>query len=403
MPFSLMSPEFLALSITTALLLATLRGGARQAAFLAANFSFLWVLLLGPQGALSTVGFCLLGYILTRLILRSPRRGFPASVMAFVLLFIYMQNYYFLQQLAPYHMLTNAFRTIGLSFLFFKIVHVMIEARSGTLGTLELATYINYCLNFTTFMMGPIQRYQDYYAQWYGKAEAIPYQFEAHLDAVLRILVGFLKAYVVGDWIRPYIFTPGTNISELPLSALLIRTYAFYLYLYFNFAGYCDVVIGVGSLLGVRPPENFDKPFLARNISEFWLRMHRSLTLWLTDYIFSPLYKWTLRTRWAAVHPLVPMVFSLLVTMVVCGLWHGTTLSFLLFGLLHGMYLAIYRSWEMIKLRLFGRRRVNQWRKTWTAQFAGMVLTFNAVAIAFLFFQLDVTQALQVISRLIYL
>ena len=291
MQLSLMSPSFLGLSVATALLLAILRDVTRQLAFLAANVIFIWSLLLGPNGAISTIIFCLLGFALTHLIIWRPRWSFPIGLTGFVILFIYMRDYEFLHWALPESMLTNILSTVGLSFLFFKIVHVMIEARSSTLGSLEFFTYLNYCLNFTTFMMGPIQRYQDYFAQWHGQKQAIPLTFEAHLDAVLRILVGLVKAYVLAALIEPYTMSPSLNISELPLISLLLSIYAFYLYLYFNFAGYCDVVIGVGSLLGIRPPENFNKPFLARNISDFWLRMHRSLTLWLTDYVFSPIYK----------------------------------------------------------------------------------------------------------------
>ena len=105
--------------------------------------------------------------------------------------------------LVPGQLLTQALSTIGLSFLFFKVVHVMIEARSGTLGTLQFPTFLNYCLNFTTFVMGPIQRYQDFHSQWNEIKEAIPLRFEAHLDAILRILIGLVKVYILAGWFEP--------------------------------------------------------------------------------------------------------------------------------------------------------------------------------------------------------
>jgi D-alanyl-lipoteichoic acid acyltransferase DltB (MBOAT superfamily) len=310
-----------------------------------------------------------------------------------------MRDYEFLHWALPESMLTNILSTVGLSFLFFKIVHVMIEARSGTLCSLEFLTYLNYCLNFTTFMMGPIMRYQDYYAQWHGQKQAIPLCFETHLDAVLRILVGLFKAYVIADRLVPLALAHNSDILGLPLSVLLLRIYAFYFFLYFNFAGYCDVVIGIGSLLGVRPPENFNKPFLARNISDFWLRMHRSLTLWLTDYIFSPAYKWALEKDWFVSRPLLAMNIALLLTMLVSGLWHGTTLSFLLFGLAHGVYFIIYRTWDTLGAKRFGKKSLREWRRRWSFQLLGMFITFNAVAFSLIFFRLDEKQALQVFAR----
>ena len=153
-------------------------------------------------------------------------------------------------------------------------------------------------------------------------------------------------------------------------------------------------------MLGIRPPENFDKPFLARNISEFWLRFHQSLTNWLTNYVFSPTYKWALTKRWLGSHPLLAMNIALLLTMVVSGLWHGTTLSFLLFGLAHGLYFVIYRTWDALITKRFGKEQVRKWRSRWIVQLAGILITFNAVAFSLVFFRLDASTALRLFGRL---
>ena len=259
---SLMAVEFLSLSAVAAILLAVFRGMTRQIAFLAVNVFFVWSLLLGPKGALSTIGFCLLGYGLTRLIAWRSRFGALVGALSmYVLLFVYMRRYDFLTWILPQSVLTQALSTVGLSFLLFKIVHVMIESHSGTLGPLQFVTYLNYCLNFTTFMMGPIQRYQDFYNQWFGTKEALPRDFKSHLDAALRVLVGLVKVYVLAEWFGDWALSPRTDLRALSLNGLFVKVYAFYFYLYLNFSGYCDVMIGVGSLLGVKPPENFNLPF----------------------------------------------------------------------------------------------------------------------------------------------
>src|SRR5262245_38517867 len=391
--FSIMSVEFISLSAVAAILLAVFSGLTRQIAFLAVNVFFLWSLLLGPMGALSTIGFCLLGYVLTRLIARRSQFGVLVGALSiYILLFMYMRRYDFLTWILPQSVLTQALSTVGLSFLLFKIVHVMIEAHSGTLGPLQFSTYLNYCLNFTTFMMGPIQRYQDYYQQWFGTKEAIPLKFKSHLDAVVRVLVGLVKVYVLAEWFGDWALSSRTDLRALSLNGLFVKVYAFYFYLYLNFSGYCDVMIGVGSLLGVKPPENFNFPFLARNISDFWLRQHRSLTLWLTDYVFSPAYKWALETRQLGDRPLLAANGALMLTMLVSGLWHGTTLSFLLFGITHGIFLIIYRTWDTILTRSYGPARVRAWRAKWPVRLIGIGLTFNATAFAFIFFRLDAAQ-----------
>jgi alginate O-acetyltransferase complex protein AlgI len=394
-----MSPEFLALSLTAIILVGILSGVVRHIAFLIVNIIFVWGLLLGPYAALTTIAFCILGYILTRLIQWRPCWGFRFSLIVYVLLFIYMRNYDFLRWLLPKGALIYTLSTVGLSFLFFKVVHVMIEAQSGTLGTLHFPVYLNYCLNFTTFMIGPIQRYQDFRDQWHGRNQAMSLQFESHLDAILRILVGFVKVYIIAERLAPLAISRYTDVLGQPLIFLLLRIYAFYFFLYFNFAGYCDVVIGIGCLLGIRPPENFDKPFLAKNISEFWLRFHRSLTEWLTDYVFSPVYKWALEKRWFASRSLLAMSGALLITMLVSGLWHGTTLSFVLFGLTNGIYFVIFRTWDTVASKWLGKHRLRQWRKKWSVQLISMFITFNAVAFSLIFFRLDATQAFQVFAR----
>ena len=96
-----------------------------------------------------------------------------------------MRDYEILRWFLPDSVLTSVLRTIGLSFLLFKTIHVIVDAKSGTVKQLDLLTYLNYSLNFTTFMMGPIQRYLDYCDQWNGKKPAIDYTFESHLDAVI--------------------------------------------------------------------------------------------------------------------------------------------------------------------------------------------------------------------------
>ena len=398
--FSLLSPGFLLLSLVAVVALTTLRALPRQLAFLIVNLLFLVVLLLGPARAVALLAFCLLGYVLCRGLSDRRIQGLALPVCALTALFIYMQQYTFLRLLLPDSLLTRMFAVAGLSFLFFKIVHVMIEAQSGTLGRLDLLTYLNYCFGFNTFLMGPIQRFPDYREQWSGEKQAIPLAFEAHLDAVLRILKGLVKAYAIAPWILPHTMAVRTDVADLHWVEMMLAVYLFYPYLYLNFSGYCDVAIGVGCLFGVRPPENFDRPFAARNISDFWLRMHRSLTLWLTDYVFNPVYKWSLQSKWGRGKSLICLNVSLMVTMLISGLWHGTTFAFLLFGILHGLYQIIFRTWDTLLLRRLGRKRLRELREQAWARALGVFLTWNSAAIAYIFFCLSARQGLRVFARI---
>jgi alginate O-acetyltransferase complex protein AlgI len=401
MQVSLMSPAVLGLIVAAPILLGLFRGSARQLAFLALNLAFLGFCVLGASSTLITLGFVLIGYVLIEMVNKYPKWAFRVGFTIIVLLFIYMKKYRFLDLLLPPSAMTSVLSTVGLSFLFFKIVHVVIEARSGTLGSFDALTYTNYCTNFTTFVMGPIQRYQDHRLQWFD--EKAEFTLEEHLDAVIRILVGLSKAYVLAEWLKPYILLPYTNAAQLPIGELLFGIYAFNIYLYLNFAGYCDVMIGAGILFGLRPPENFDKPFIARNVSEFWQRQHRSLTLWLTDYVYTPTFKRLLQSPRFKRYPSVAANLSLMITMIVSGLWHGTALGFLVFGLIHGVYLVIYRTWDNLLMRKFGRKRVREWRNRWWVHASSVFVTFNAVSFAFIFFQLGAREGLMVVARFLSL
>ncbi len=389
MQLSLLSPGFLGLALIAVLVLPILQGSARQVAFIAINLAFLWLVLLGPASTVAIVVFALLGFGLAVAAAGHRRDLLVVALVLCVVLFVWMQRYDFLRLFLPEAVFPRFVATIGLSFLFFKIVHVIVDSYSGTLGRLELVTYLNYCLNFATFAMGPIQRFQDYRAQWEGIEPALPDRFESHLDAVARALLGMVKVYVLAPWFEQFALRPETNLLELNLTGLIVQSYAFWIYLFLNFSGYCDVVIGIGSLFGVRPPENFNKPYLARNISEFWLRQHRSLTLWLTDYVFTPVYRKSLSTPWLARHKVLAINLSLMLTMLVSGLWHGTTFGFLLFGLAHGLWFVIYRTWDRLLQRQLGRQAVQRFREHWLARASGIFLTFNATAFTFVFFRIS--------------
>ena len=125
-----------------------------------------------------------------------------------------------------------------------------------------------------------------------------------------------------------------------------------------------------------------------------------SLTNWLTNYVFSPVYKWALTQRWFASRPLLAMNAALVLTMVISGLWHGTSMNFLLFGLIHGCYFVIFRTWDALLIRRFGKQRVRAWGGRWGVQLIGMLLTFNAVAFSLVFFRLYTRTALRLFARL---
>lgn len=396
---SLLSLEFGLLALSAVVLLNALEGSARLAAFLAVNALFASSYLT-PSGFASTLAFVLAGYAATRLAQRHPRSRI-VTIPMLTAAFLYLRGYRFLDGLLPDSLLGRLVATAGLSFLFFKLLHVVIEAGSRTLGPLRFWDFLGYCFNFTTFLLGPIQRYQEFRADWYGEREVVPDDFEAHLDGFNRVLRGLVKKFVLADFLAHHVLSPELDVATVSLGEVTLRTYLYYFYLYFDFSGYCDVAIGVGRLMGVRPPENFYLPFLAPNISEYWLRVHRSLTTWLTDYVFNPLYGFGLRKLSHRVPLFLLSSASLVITMLVSGLWHGTTLNFVAFGLLHGLYLVGFRAWESFARARFGNQGLRKLRQTFTWRALGVVVTFNLTAAAYAFFALETEQLRELGRRVI--
>ncbi len=163
-----------------------------------------------------------------------------------------------------------------------------------------------------------------------------------------------------------------------------ILLYAYSLRIYFDFSGYTDIAIGLGKLLGVQLPENFDAPYLKPNLTQFWNSWHMTLTQWFRSYFFNPLIRFMRSSKVSL--PMWLMVFiAQLATMSFIGLWHGVTLGFLLWGVWHGVGLFIQNRWSE-----WMRTHTPAWSATpWGAnvfRYSGVFLTFHFVTLGWLFF-----------------
>lgn len=394
---ALNSLEFLATALAAALLLPLLRHGWRVGLFLALNLLFAFSYW-GVQALPAGLGYVLTGYALAKFV---KGRGTGALVLSLAVLaapLIFLRGGP-VDPGADFLTFSTLVAFAGLSFLFFKMAHVVIDSAGGAIERLPFDRYVNYCLNFTTLLLGPIQRYQDFEAQWEGRTPPLPEDVEPRLDAVNRILRGLVKAFALAPWLAPYIMQGGLPFEAMAPSELLFRCYAFYLFLYLDFSGYCDVMIGVGTLMGIRPPENFNFPFASRNVSAYWLRVHRSLTLWLTDYIFTPLYRFGL-SRVAGRFAFAALAVSLIVTMLVAGVWHGPTMNFVLFGLVHGVALVVMQGYDLLMARWMGKARFRRFSEAPLMTGLAVLVTFNFTSLAYLFFALDGRDSVRVLTRL---
>ncbi|CUW38095.1 Conserved protein of unknowm function [Magnetospirillum sp. XM-1] len=268
---------------------------------------------------------------------------------------------------------------VGISYMLFRQLQLMIDAPN--MGDVKLTPYryLTWLLAFWTLLAGPIQRYGDFVAGLKGVHR--PGRDEA-LAAAHRAVNGFIKAFVLAPVLLgpskvTLLARPGSDWLDL---AVIFYTFPFYLYL--NFAGYTDMMIGIARLCGFTTlPENFNAPYLARNCQEFWGRWHMSLSSWIRDYLFAPLSLAIHRRLPARFHSLA-LAAAVMMTFVVVGAWHGTTGAFIVFGLMHGVGVLAVAVWDgLLKKRLGRAARKAFVERPWV-RVTATVLTFHYVAAA---------------------
>jgi len=223
---------------------------------------------------------------------------------------------------------------LAISFFTFEFVHVLVDAYLGKLGDLDPLDFSVFTMFFPTLVAGPIKRYQTFAPQVRAGG---PFSRAIVVPNLYRIGLGLVKKIVIADSMsvlaQPLI-TPGPLYGRLDY---LLGALAYTAQIYFDFSGYSDIAIGVAGLLGFQIPENFDRPYRARNVAAFWRRWHMSLSSWVRDYIFIPLG--------GSRRPPPLVLFNLLVAMAIVGLWHGAAWTFVAWGLWHGVGLAVHRLW----------------------------------------------------------
>jgi alginate O-acetyltransferase complex protein AlgI len=332
----------------------------RDAVRLAANIVFLATFARDPRAWLPFAGFLAFGYAGVWMLQsdrHAMRRLFPVLCCIIVLTYIWLKRYTVIPDTLLLHM---PYAVIGLSYVFFRVLHLAIDAHDGTLpDRVGPVSYLNYTLDFYCIVAGPIQRYQDYH-----RANVVPAALgvRAAGRAVERIIVGFFKVAVLSDLLHAiqvhalHALTPDLPLVPRVGCGVTIAV-AYPLYLYCNFSGYTDVVIGAAWFTGNSLPENFGRPFTAENFIIFWSRWHITLSTWLKTYVYSPLLL-SLSRRWSSrrAEPYLA-VLSFFVTFFLIGVWHGRTSLFIVFGFLQGLGVAGNKLYQIAMARRLGRTR----------------------------------------------
>jgi D-alanyl-lipoteichoic acid acyltransferase DltB (MBOAT superfamily) len=323
-----------------------------------ASIVFLGLLSRDLFGFLPLAGFLFLGYALLVLRERGWSRFLAGTVLSVVFVYIWLKKYTWLPETTFLHF---PYFTVGLSYIFFRVLHLLIEAGGdGEKRHIGLGTYLLYMLNFTTLLSGPIQRY-DAFARDQFAAEPISLGPRVVGLQLKRIVLGFFKVNVLAMLLNLVQINALAQIAQplpLPLKfyAVFRLAVVYPFFLYANFSGYIDIVIATAHLMRVRLPENFDRPFSATSFIDFWNRWHITLSIWLKTYVYNPLLVSLMRRISSPRLEPVFGVLSFFVTFFLVGIWHGRSSEFVFFGLLQGGGVACNKIWQLALTQALGRK-----------------------------------------------
>ena len=281
---------------------------------------------------------------------------------------------------------------LGISFFTFTQIAFLVDAWSGKAQENNFIHYLLFVTYFPHLIAGPVLHHKEMMPQ-FARPETYRFSWDNMTIGLTIFTIGLFKKSVLADGVSPYAnvaFHAADMGEKLDLLASWGGALAYTAQLYFDFSGYSDMAIGLSRMFGIVLPLNFNSPYKATNIIDFWRRWHMTLSRFLRDYLYIPLggnRKGPMRRQ-----------INLMVTMLLGGLWHGASWNFVLWGGLHGLYLAINHGWRSLCKRYFpGLGDTGVWGKL-----TAWAFTFIAVVVAWVFFRATTLEgALSMLSGMI--
>ena len=267
---------------------------------------------------------------------------------------------------------------IGISFFTFQKISYALDVYSGTNKRLtSFLDYLMYIIMFPQLIAGPIVRFKDVSAQIQLFSTN---KFDQKLHGLYRFIIGLSKkVFIANTFALVVAQVNDIGLAELSTEAAWIGALAYAFQIYFDFAGYSDMAIGLGLMIGFKFPENFNFPYISKSVSEFWKRWHITLGSWMRDYLYIPL----------GGNKVSPMrvYFNLIFVFFISGLWHGANWNFVVWGLYHGAFLLLERLFLSTVLEKL-------------PSFIRIVYTFLIVLIGWVFFSMNLQDALHFLSKM---
>jgi len=351
------------------------------------------------------IGYSLFNYLLGFYINKAPQQLVKnilknaATIIGIGLLFYFKYTNFFIESFIDLfkkfnidldiHTI-NIILPLGISFYTFRTLSYIYDIHKGKIQPVnDWIVFFSFVAFFPSLLSGPIDKAKTLLPQLSKKREV---NYLMAVDGSRQILWGAFKKIVIADNLSPITNNAYDTYHSLPGSTLLVCAFYFSIQLYADFSGYSDMAIGIAKLLGFEITKNFDYPFFAQNIAEFWRKWHMSLTTWLTDYVFTPL---SIQFR---DYDKIGLIMAILINFTLIGIWHGANWTFVLFGVLHGcFYIPL-----ILKGKLNKKKKPNL-NQVWPTgiEFMNMLLTFALVSFSFILFRSDnLSQAAGIVKKI---
>jgi alginate O-acetyltransferase complex protein AlgI len=359
------------------------RAAAQEATFLAFTVIFL-TLVLTPAELIWLSAFMTLGFIVIEGARRFREHNPTLFIVPLVVLFAVFKRYEIFPLQRFYAHIPEL---AGLSFIIFRVINVLFEAQESgeSPGPIE---YVTFCLSPFTYLSGPIQRFRNFREDMARRNDFRLTEVEG-ASAMTRFMNGVIKAVFIGPFVQgcQFFFMHADKAAIVIRSGGLttparygLAALCYLLFLYLNFSGYTDMMLGLGRLFGFRLPENFNNPFAATSFLDFWSRWHISLSLWFRDYCFSPILKKMIKA--GIKNPVLATMPAYFVSFGLLGLWHGRTWPFLLCGLMFSIGSVANHFYNSIVLGGMRKERQKKLNRNRAYQALTSAFTFFYIAVA---------------------
>lgn len=331
----------------------------------------------GNAGFFSLVAFTILQVVLVKGYI-TYRQTKNSSLVFYVISFLSILPL-ILSKVLPILAVDNFASFLGISYLTFRAVQIIIETRDGLIKEqLSIFQLVNFMLFYPTISSGPIDRFRRFQKDedkcW------TPEEYKELLyKGINKIFIGFLYKFIIGYSINTYFIMNLDYIADGKFSYHLLYMYSYSLYLFFDFAGYTAFAVGVSYIMGIQSPENFNKPFISRNIKDFWNRWHMSLSFWFRDYVFMRFVFLMKKKKWIQNKMLVSNLGYILLFLLM-GIWHGVAIQYIIYGAYHALMMVGFNFFET------WNKKYKRWPTGRVMTFLSIVITFHVVCFGFYLF-----------------